>query len=361
MSKTRARSRKAAVVISSVLAIIIALSATFAWVTSSFTKVNHFENQGYITDGTVVVNEDDFEPPEEWQPGQTIDKKVSVTNTGAGDVLVRVSYDELLNILGDNGNVTYTNIVVPGADKIQANTDITAYVSANWTEFASAKITSSVGGDYDLDDLTGDGITPTKANLHILKSTNGDALVAYYEYAPGKYQSVKVKGHTVSVAGDEIEITEELDFAYFTAGSDVYAAWSGAFLNTAWSGQTNSLGAIPATTATSALNSAITLQYTGSFLDTLATDSWYYNAQDGYFYYIGIVESGTSTAGLLESVTLLGNASGAFKNVSYDLAITVEAIQADVQILETVGNGGEWDLSTNPALNTALKALFPTV
>jgi hypothetical protein len=344
MSKTRARSRKSTAIVSIILALVIALSATFAWLTSTTSRVNHFENNGYmVDDGSVVVNET-FTPDEDWEIGETVTKQVSVTNAGSVPVLARVSFEEILNILANNGEVSYVaSDATPGTGLIPAVIDDSVYSA--WTALNPSTTISAY-------------VLP--ANLTIKKAPTGDTLVAYVTNA-GVSQSVKVGEHEVS--GSNIDIKAKLALAYWTEGSNVYDSWTNTNLNatapwsTLFSSDSHAIPTNGAATATSQLSSLIGYNYNAAGVDnsTATANKWYYNADDGFFYYLGIIAPGASSAQLLDSVTLSAAAGKAFAQVDYNISVTVQSIEAVEEAISS-NEGGGWNLSD--PIKSILEGLF---
>jgi alternate signal-mediated exported protein len=359
MNRTRKRSRKAAVIVSVALSAVIALSATFAWITSAISKINHFENSGYIVDEDTAVINEKFNPPTEWTPGVEVEKNVSVTNTGAGPILVRVSFEELLKTLGNGGAVTTLDSDADSSATtglIPALVNASAYDVSNWDVL-------NIELNLTVPDVSYEA---TLTDFIIKKSKTGDALVAYKNLGSGEYQSAKVNGHAVSDEGstgsiNTITLTEKLSLNWFTEGAEQYDSWNNKHGITVWDGKTDATtDTFPAFTniIKSQLNSKIALNYNVALSETL-TDfetnegDWYYNAADGYFYYIGALNGGQSTPLLLESVLLADNAPE-FLKVSYDLGVKLESIQAVKEAVSDNSNGG-WNISET-ALLTALQA-----
>ncbi|MBO1305298.1 hypothetical protein JZO70_03935 [Enterococcus sp. 669A] len=88
------------------LALIAAISGTFAWITAQDQRINRAES--------AAVNDDSVVLKEQWEPspliaGTEAKKEVSVSNTGNANVFVRISYEEVLKHLTDLGNVSYGN------------------------------------------------------------------------------------------------------------------------------------------------------------------------------------------------------------------------------------------------------------
>ena len=104
---------------------------------------------------------------------------------------------------------------------------------------------------------------------------------------------------------------------------------------------------------------------------TITAGKWFYNVNDGFFYYIGIVEPGQSTPLLLDSISLKPDAQSDYSHMAFDLTVFMDAIQATKEaVTSTVGGG--WGVNTyggtaladtgvNQALATALKNLCPTL
>ena len=74
-----------------------------------------------------------------------------------------------------------------------------------------------------------------------------------------------------------------------------------------------------------------------------ATDvgKWWYNAADGFFYYLGVVEPGETTELLLDAVSLDGGAESDYSHVKFDLTVHMDAIQATKAAVQG-STGGGW-------------------
>lgn len=87
------------------LLLIGVVGGTFAYFTSSATFDNIFKTKPY---GTVFTEE--FESPDNWLPGQKVEKKVYAQNTGDVEVAVRLSYTEKwVSANGDELGLTDSN------------------------------------------------------------------------------------------------------------------------------------------------------------------------------------------------------------------------------------------------------------
>ncbi|MEO1771829.1 hypothetical protein [Candidatus Enterococcus ferrettii] len=95
-----------------VLALIAAISGTFAWITAQDQRINRAES--------AAVNDDSVVLKEQWEPmplvaGTEAKKEVSVSNTGNANVFVRISYEEVLKHLAEKGSIEYGAVTEAGA------------------------------------------------------------------------------------------------------------------------------------------------------------------------------------------------------------------------------------------------------
>ncbi|MGG5317049.1 hypothetical protein [Enterococcus sp. AZ072] len=82
------------------LALIAAISGTFAWITAQDQRINRAESAA-VSDNSVTVKE--TWEPKPLVPGTEATKEVAVSNTGTASVFVRVSYEEVLKHLNKLG------------------------------------------------------------------------------------------------------------------------------------------------------------------------------------------------------------------------------------------------------------------
>lgn len=87
MNKQRnSKKRKTMLAVSAGLALTIVAGSTFAW----FSSKDEVTNRLSASANYGVSIAEDFQPPEEWVPGQVINKDVSAVNTGNVDAFVRM-------------------------------------------------------------------------------------------------------------------------------------------------------------------------------------------------------------------------------------------------------------------------------
>ncbi|MGG5316073.1 hypothetical protein [Enterococcus sp. AZ072] len=94
------------------LALIAAISGTFAWITAQDQRINRAESAA-VNDNSVTVKE--TWEPKPLVPGTEATKEVAVSNTGTASVFVRVSYEEVLKHLDKLGAEKYDSSSVTGA------------------------------------------------------------------------------------------------------------------------------------------------------------------------------------------------------------------------------------------------------
>ena len=83
---SKSKSRRRVLRASCLLAALIVAGSSFAWFTSKDEVTNRLSASA---DYGVSIAEN-FQPPENWVPGQQINKDVSVVNTGNVDAFARV-------------------------------------------------------------------------------------------------------------------------------------------------------------------------------------------------------------------------------------------------------------------------------
>ncbi|MGN1458336.1 MAG: BsaA family SipW-dependent biofilm matrix protein [Acutalibacteraceae bacterium] len=88
------KNRKKVLIASCILAALIVGSSSFAWFNSQDEVVNKLS----ASNGYDVAIVEDFTPPVNWTPGQTVQKAVKVTNTGNVDAFVRMSLENKIKL-----------------------------------------------------------------------------------------------------------------------------------------------------------------------------------------------------------------------------------------------------------------------
>lgn len=137
--KKKSAREKRVLVASIICAAAIVAGSTFAWFTSSDEVTNRLSASA---DYNVTIAED-FTPPENWVPGQEVDKNVGFVNTGNVDAFVRTWVEGEMNLLSQVQDVAKWN-----------TTNADFYYSAT-------RIPGSAATDVKDDDLIAMGLTKT--------------------------------------------------------------------------------------------------------------------------------------------------------------------------------------------------------
>lgn len=157
VSKKKKTSREKRVLIASLcIAAAVMAGSTFAWFTSKDEVTNRLSASA---DYNVAIAED-FIPPEQWTPGQEINKDVSAVNTGNVDAFVRIGllHDATLTVKG-------TGVAVPA--------DATALASADKTNWVELKTSAS-----NTNTPTGGNAVNNSANEVTLLQAGGTLVIA---------------------------------------------------------------------------------------------------------------------------------------------------------------------------------------
>ena len=350
-----------------VFAVITVLSASFAWFTAQDSVTNHLETES-LTNGDAKIVEV-FDPEVPINPGTSVDKKVGVINTGSSEAFVRISFAELMQKLDNNGVPAAVAAKFAGA----ANTIPQLFSKAS-TEAggAYASWTKIAAGDANFEAATLADFLSATAGVEVRynKTTaNGKTYYEYVAYAPmsgltgnnekynGQYQLANIN---ISIDADKKISLNGLSYMQFTQAAPVNAKWSALTGHTDFAAYTLQLNnpAITLPGATSHVDAMVELNFSAfvkTDLGTCNTGDWWYNANDGYFYYIGKLTSGAQTANwLLESVSLDKAAGNAYANLNYDLTPCMDAIQA---LSDAVGDTAGWNLSADPNYTSLIAAL----
>ncbi|MDR1800745.1 MAG: BsaA family SipW-dependent biofilm matrix protein [Lachnospiraceae bacterium] len=328
--------KKLAVGISAVLAFVLIVSATYAWFTANDSVRNRLEST-LITDGSTRIVEV-FTPPSDWKPGQEVTKEVSVANDGSGPILVRASFEEIMRQL-----------------KLPVK-DFTAAASGSQVPqlFNAAAYLSWA----DLAGLTPVGL-PSDVKVKMKKVTDAQGRDTY-SFVPlceiktgtytGKYQRITAD---FKIDGTNLNVSNVKYWAY-EGFVDSESAWADFANPTTGAAPTPRQPAEIDHPATDA-GKKITFVYadkTNIIAAAPVAGKWWYNKTDGFFYYIGKLDSGTMSPELLSKLKLAQDAGEAYSGMSFDLIVNLEAIQnTEAAITDASG----WNLAGNTTLINALK------
>lgn len=291
------------------LAFIMILSATFAWFTAQDSVTNKFKTGGIPTD-TVKVWEI-FKEPEEWKPGEKVQKDVGVANLGKEAVFVRASFKEAIDKLKADGN----QLKVELEDSLQTTGFIP--VPVNDMSTADGWALADVAG-YSVDGLNADD------KLYVKEITSDSKTEVLYSLVSSQNGAVQA---AVEIKDKDIKISN-VKYKYYTKASLVEGDWTtGTFV-----GENN--------TGISKIDPKVILSYHTDNMSAVGTpekDKWFYNKEDGWFYFAGAVKGGAITPFFLNSVTLDPSADNTYQFLDYKLTVVSEGIQGTPEALSAWG------------------------
>lgn len=415
--------------LAAVLAIIAVISGTFAWLTAQDQRINRA--------AAVKVSEDSVSIVEKWEPiklisGQEARKEVSVNNSGESRIFVRLSYEEVLKHLVDNGAVKYdsnTNVAGarytyveddPGLNKhMPADTKVQLALDNGFTFVPDGQVTgleantkllakgTRLFNDLDQEYYTnyeiklvheyythpdnlglnpGDAGYDASKNMYQMMTADHDATHndnenAYdweytltnvkYGYYENGYQSTVVNwarstlaeytpDDSGSVTGHALLGTsgtrhgEVYDYTPAGLGLPSIPQPSPATIDDQKPIRSTNeeLRGVQADVNGFGENK-IRIRYGTDITESTGIEDgkWFYNEEDGWFYYTSPLNSGATTPDLLKALVFSNDMGDQYKNASYDLIVKMEAIQATPEALKSDTG---WQFGNTPTGNALL-------
>ncbi|MBP3249239.1 MAG: hypothetical protein J6M48_02645 [Ruminococcus sp.] len=351
-AKSKKNDKKLLIGSAAVAAMVVA-GATFAWFTSQDEVTNRLSAEA---DYNVSITES-FTPPEDWTPGQEINKDVSAVNTGNIDSLVNLTFGHSFTVTGKGTPVKVSAAATAGLD--------------NAVEITADEAKAAQAGGYIIynkdDVVTEDNVINASAapftdnGLYLfrreIKKTVGEGnkltsvefeFSGYYVKG-GKYYRVEIADDAVTLKTDSPEVdtvdTAQINIptvgeAYvYTYGKDNSVTWT--FVKELEADTTT----VDNKTTDFAQAKGIRITYAGKDANTTDDDivvyvafaenaqtNYTYNATNKKFYYNYVLPAGGETKGALISSVTLGSETKntAYTKLDYDLDVILESIQASV-------------------------------
>jgi len=364
------------------MAVLLALATltagfTFAWFNAQDSVTNHMET-GQLTNGDVVIAEV-FDEDDDFAPGVDINKIVWTVNGGSVDALVRMSFAEVLDKLANGGASAGVSAVYAGAaNKIPQlfNKGLLSGAYSDWDvldlDDPGCPFTLS-SASLDITDIA--GLTVLYKATTVNEGTDNEKtkynFVAYGTIsAAGAYQGeLQRVSFEVELDKDEMELTfsDDVLFYEFTKAATIERKWAELRTDDPEYGFTKNT---PSFTDSDLFRISAVSDLPDGYLELVfndivtteiavakasATPMWWYNVDDGYFYYIGKLAPGQASAPLLNAVGINPAAEDAYCNLSFDLIVKMDAIQNVEEALGSTAGGG-WGLS-GPVLAALIDAL----
>ena len=334
-----------------VLALVTIVGATFAWFTATDSVKNRLATKDSLAN---VYIQETFVPPDDWKPNQTITKEVAVIDSGSAPALVRVSFEEMLKInLPAQGVATAFTAAMETATQKPLIFDDTAYPHGATDDWF--KLSDTVAGPGGIKLAAAYPIDVYAK--YSPAASSGSSLDSYAFVAWAPISGTSYAGELQAVEFEQAwnGVTKILTLSNIT-----YMTYQGELTTTAdWT--VDKPAAYNRSVAEATMNTTGTAagHYPGHIELNYATvnaavtpNEWFYNAGDGYFYYVGLVNPGVPTASMLKSLTLNKDADGYYSNMTYDLTVNMEAIQHTEDAVNSV-----WSSLSAGALKTALLGL----
>lgn len=370
------KNRRSILIASCVMAALIVGGSTFAWFTSKDEVVNKIS----ATSNYNVVAVEDFTPPNNWTPGQTVDKDVRVTNTGNVDAFVRAS------ISGDLVLTRMTKSAAASEDTLKKAIELSTApvdpinpdISAKSKDQVRAKQAGSrlvYSADthygaavYDKTELEGNGVTlstndnktfvtvDTDPNANDFKPTT----TGYYIFARSTTEDKDTAGFVTKIVYDGYYFVKgetAADNKYYDI--EVTADANNPYKITAKLRQKETVLIDDSKLAykVSEDKKTLTATYKGDKENTdtddividIALDNvneWTADVGGKTYYYNKILKAGQTTNDFVTSVTLNNKVKkDAFLAMDYNLKVTVDSVQVTDDDAKTTAAVAEWNMT----------------
>ena len=325
---------------------LVMLGSTFSWVTSSDQKANEFTGEMGLN--AVIV--EDFAQQNQWQPGDSVTKTVSVCNDGISPGFARISFEEIVKIM------KASSVPAPYDDPAQEGVLPEFCMIAGWNAWEDANV------DFDVV-VFQEGSLPIAAPAGVVvKVSVSPAGMQRYRYAI--YQELD-GGQAFRRMTAQFSAQNDGETKTLTVRNPRYWGYEDAYetdLEAAW-GLVNETGAAatpPAAADIAKLISdagkKISINYANviTALDgDVATDTgkWFYNETDGFFYYIGRLDPGDTSAALMTGLTLDSGADISYSDMNLQFIVNLQSLQLNAQALTD-----DWGLGTSSQIYAHLSS-----
>ncbi len=376
MKKWKNKSKKKKIgMLTAASAVLLVVAGTFAFTSYTEWVRNHMQSAGYEKGSVNVVEV--FPPGQELDGNAKIKKKVDVQNASGNNVIVRISFEEMLSKLTSGEttaqNTAYTPskstfpvIVNPESHKTAGWAEVTGPVTiitegtstakpANLKLYVNGTSTMLVSETSGLKYIAG---KPTESNVELPKAfqTSGPeytipTVSGKWSDSTGATVEQKVTGKATLKDGTGATGTYEIsDVNYYTYAStytDTANDWKSPNVNLITANYPGFTGTVGTTTPadTAAKKSSVSTDITFDMPNVVTTipsaaqGKWFYN--DGYFYYDKVLANGAKTeSSVLENINI-GDTDTTWKLSSYDLWVGLDSIPASKAALDVAFDGSQ--------------------
>ncbi|MCC8192317.1 MAG: BsaA family SipW-dependent biofilm matrix protein [Ruminococcus sp.] len=373
VTKKKTSGQKKALVCAVVLAVVIAMGATFAW----FTSTDEVTNELSASNDYNVTLAETFTPTTQLTPGQNVTKEVAAVNTGTVASFVKLDLTDTLTLtyetaLDNDGSQFSTYLPEDVAQKLTnaLTLDTTATIADGNGNAYSEVQALQAGGQLvyapvgvDTGAVNSETFVPTVTGIYIFERSDGSYVGYYYDNDNSTYyeiDNVVFDGayYTFNLVQEVTVDSAEVTFSdtIYLSGTDTPAYGEGYSESGVYYIQ-----AVydPDGTANSGDEIIMNIALNGNWFDN--TDFWsssdwtgvYDDATDTWtFYYLHILSAGTTSELLVTDMQLDESVSqDAYTSFTYDLVVgldsvqvvTVDANTAGVGQIELPSNSLTWD------------------
>lgn len=339
------------------LASVVAAGATFAWFTSEDQVTNRLSAEA---DYNVSITES-FTPPEDWTPGQEINKDVSAVNTGNIDSLVNLKFGHSFTVTGKGDPIKVSDAATEdlGAkNAVEVSTDKAKSAQAGGYIVYNKDKVEENPRESSSDPFTDDGLYIFRREIKKTVDGSNKLTSVDYEYdgyyvKGGKYYRIEIADDAVTLKTDSTEVDavdltkiniptvgDEYVYKY---GDDAEVTWT--FVKALEADDPTATPAVDNKTTDFAEAKGIRITYAGNDatstdddiivyveFDPAAQTNYKYNADDEKFYYNYVLPAGQETKSALITSVTLGKETeeSAYIKLDYDLDVLLDSIQASL-------------------------------
>ncbi len=339
------------------LASVVAAGATFAWFTSEDQVTNRLSAEA---DYNVSITES-FTPPEDWTPGQEINKDVSAVNTGNIDSLVNLKFGHSFTVTGKGDPIKVSDAAsedLGAKNAVEASTDKAKSAQAGGYIVYNKNKVEENPRESSSDPFTDDGLYIFRREIKKTVDGSNKLTSVDYEYdgyyvKDGKYYRIEIADDAVTLKTDSTEV-DAVDLTkiniptvgdeyVYTYGDDAEVTWT--FVKALEADDPTATPAVDNKTTNFAEAKGIRITYAGNDaastdddiivyveFDPAAQTNYKYNAADEKFYYNYVLPAGQETKSALITSVTLGKETeeSAYIKLDYDLDVLLDSIQASL-------------------------------
>ncbi len=191
---------------------LVAIGGTFAYYSAEQTFNNPFNTTNYSTSATEKFNPSGDN--NKWEPGSTVDKEVFATNTGEGDVWVRVKFDEVWT--RDGSLIPVLDLATDATHQFGSKDGLGKFGVAGAEDGITASDSSShqgVGENYKTDGIT------NQDNGSVVMKNFAEGWGDNWQFNPNDgyfyYKTVLTQGQSTQLLLDSVTLCSDTDMGAF--------------------------------------------------------------------------------------------------------------------------------------------------